>query len=82
MSAEPNPNLAAAILARMGDLGTFMHQRDLVASVASGTTPAGIPITVVVAIDWAAVTLKDVGTKVVERVAEERDRDGERAARN
>lgn len=82
MTAEPQPDLAAAILGRSSDLAAYMLQRGIDATVASGVTANGHPCTTIVAIGWTAETARAVGEALVREVARLKAEAREQAGRN
>lgn len=82
MTPAPEPNLTAAMLARAGDLATYMAQRGLRIATAAGESTGGISVTVVMAIGEQAEMLLDVAKRVTEHVAETAKGDAGRARLN
>jgi hypothetical protein len=82
LTPAPDEALTAAMLARMGDLATYMHQRGLSIATAAGVTVSGIPATVVLAIGGQAEVLLDVGQRVTAHIVTEQAKAAEQARSN
>lgn len=73
MTAQPDPRLTTSMLARAGDLASYMLDRGQQVAVSSGVTPNGHPCTVIIAIGDYADVARDIGARLCADVARRRE---------